>query len=102
MTEGLTRALQIVDAEIARAEALLTVEEGGEPVFDLAQTEAGIAALRVVAEAIRREIAAGVQEVHAALPKAPITPCEKCQPEGYGWRCTGRCDTAAGVEGRKP
>jgi hypothetical protein len=63
MTEGLARALQIVEAEIARAESLQNVEDGGGPVFDRAQTEAGIAALRTVAEAIQREIAAGVEGV---------------------------------------
>lgn len=55
MTEGLTRALVIVETEIARAEALLNVEDSDGPVFDQAQTEAGIAALRTVAEQIRAE-----------------------------------------------
>ncbi len=60
--DGLSRAIEIVQAEIARAETLLTVEDGGRPLFDRAQTEAGIAALRTVAEAIERERTAGAQE----------------------------------------
>lgn len=58
---SLGRALEIVEAEIARAEALLNLEDGGAPVFDRAQTEAGIAALRTVAAAIERERTAGVK-----------------------------------------
>jgi hypothetical protein len=46
MIDGLTKALQIVEAEIARAETLLNVEDGGQPVFDRAMTEAGIVAHR--------------------------------------------------------
>jgi hypothetical protein len=46
-----------VQEEIERAEALLNVEQAGKPLFDREQTEAGICALRVVAAAIRREIA---------------------------------------------
>lgn len=52
-------AAGIVQAEIDRAEALLNVEDGGAPVFDRAQTEAGIAALRTVAAAIRKETGRG-------------------------------------------
>jgi hypothetical protein len=47
------RIAAIVQNEIARAEALMTLEEGGSPVFDREQTEAGICALRTVAAAIR-------------------------------------------------
>jgi hypothetical protein len=47
------RVAGIVQEEIARAEALMTLEEGGNPVFDREQTEAGICALRTVAAAIR-------------------------------------------------
>jgi hypothetical protein len=47
------RAATIVQEEIARAEALMTLEEGGNPVFNREQTEAGICALRTVAAAIR-------------------------------------------------
>jgi hypothetical protein len=47
------RIAAIVRAEIERAEALMTLEEGGSPVFDREQTEAGICALRTVAAAIR-------------------------------------------------
>lgn len=57
--QGLTRALDIVQAEIARAESLLNLEEGGKPVFDPALVEAGIAALRTVEEAIQRVRNAG-------------------------------------------
>lgn len=52
MNDGLMQALHIVLAEIERAESLLAVEDGGGPVFDRAQTEAGICALRTVAAAI--------------------------------------------------
>jgi hypothetical protein len=48
------RCAQIVQAEISRAESLLNVEDGGGPVFDREQTEAGIAALQTVASAIRK------------------------------------------------
>lgn len=58
--DGMATALKIVQAEIARAEALLAVEDGGRPVFDRPQTEAGIAALRTVAAAIERDRNAGV------------------------------------------
>lgn len=55
LTPGLTRAAQIIQAEIARAELLMTVEEGGQPLFDAAQTDAGICALQTVLEAIQSE-----------------------------------------------
>lgn len=60
LTAGLARAAEIVQAEIDRAEALLNIEERGSPIFDREQTEAGIAALRTVADAIKRERNAGV------------------------------------------
>jgi hypothetical protein len=47
------RCEQVVRAEISRAESLMSVEDGGGPVFDREQTEAGIAALQTVASAIR-------------------------------------------------
>jgi hypothetical protein len=47
------RVATIVQDEIARAEALMAVEEGGKPVFDPGQMDAGICALRTVAAAIR-------------------------------------------------
>lgn len=65
---SLSRAAEIVQAEIKRAEALLNVEDGGRPVFDRAQTEAGIAALRTIAAAIERERNAGV-DVRQPEPK---------------------------------
>lgn len=46
------RALGIVQAEIDRATALLDLEEDGVPVFDRAQMEAGICALKTVADLI--------------------------------------------------
>jgi hypothetical protein len=58
VTHGLTRAAEIVQAEIERAESLLNIEDDGAPVFNREQTEAGICALRTVLEAIRREAAA--------------------------------------------
>jgi hypothetical protein len=48
------RAAAIVQAEIDRAESLMALEEGGRPVFNAEQTEAGICALRTVAAAIRK------------------------------------------------
>lgn len=48
------RAAGIVQAEIDRAESLMALEEGGRPVFNAEQTEAGICALRTVAAAIRQ------------------------------------------------
>lgn len=62
-TTGLSRAAEIVQGEIDRAETLLNLEEDDAPVFNREQTEAGIAALRTVAAAIEAERTAGVQEV---------------------------------------
>jgi hypothetical protein len=61
---GFSTAAQIVQAEIDRAEALLNVEEGGKPVFNAAQMDAGICALRTVLTAIQREAGGCVEGVH--------------------------------------
>lgn len=58
-SSGLKRAAAIVQAEIERAEALLNVEDGGAPVFNRDQTEAGICALRTVLAAIQQEAVGG-------------------------------------------
>ena len=58
LTAGLARAAEIVQAEIDRSDALLNLEEGGAPIFDREQTEAGICALRTVLSAIQKEAAA--------------------------------------------
>lgn len=64
---GLECAAAIVQAEIARAESMSALEEGGKPVFNRDQMSAGICALYCVADAIQRELALTKDEVRKKL-----------------------------------